>query len=175
MKSFLSLISVSFALALAFTACSDNASDKEAKVDGDTTSAITEEKADGNQQKAEANKKLVTEFYQAFFGDKDTSSVDKYVSDNIVEHSPILKDGKGYLKDLASAFYTNPNIEKTKVDIKHIAADGDMVWLMAKDVAPNGKVFARVDIFRVENDKIAEHWVISQAVPKESENKNTMF
>ena len=65
--------------------------------------------------------------------------------------------------------------QKTKVDIKHIAADGDMVWLMVKDVAPNGKVFARVDIFRVENGKIAEHWAVSQAEPKESENKNTMF
>ena len=175
MKSFLSLISVSTVLAITLTSCSDNASDKDAKTNTDSTTTTVEEKTDGNQQKGEANKKLVTDFYQAFFGDKDTASVDKYVSDNIIEHSPILKDGKEYLKDMVRAFYTNPNIEKTKVEIKHTAVDGDMVWLMVKDVAPNGKVFARVDIFRVQNDKIAEHWMVSQAVPKESENKNTMF
>ena len=44
-----------------------------------------------------------------------------------------------------------------------------------KDVAPNGKVFARIDIFKVENGKISEHWSVEQAEPKESSNKNTMF
>ena len=34
-----------------------------------------------------------------------------------------------------------------------------VIWYgsWAKDVAPNGKVFARVDMFRVENGKIAEY------------------
>jgi len=175
MKSFLSLLLASIVMTISVTACSDSASEKDAKDNTESTVEKADNKTDTSDDKTEANKKLVTEFYQAFFGDKDTMSVDKYVSDNIIEHSPILKDGKAYLKDMVRAFYTNPNIEKTKMDIKHIAADGDKVWLMVKDVAPNGKVFARVDIFRVENNKIAEHWVISQAVPKESENKNTMF
>ena len=50
-----------------------------------------------------------------------------------------------------------------------------MVWLLVKDVAPNGKVFARVNIFRVENGKIAEAWKVSEPVPAKSENNNTMF
>ena len=175
MKSFLSLISVSLILSMTSIACSDNASNKEAKGDSETTSATVQDTADVNQKKYEENKKIVSEFYQAFFGDKDTMAVDKYVADNIIQHNPLFKDGKEYLKDMARTFWGNPNVTKTKVDIKHIAADGDMVWLMSKDVAPNGKVFARVDIFRVQDQKIAEYWSISQAVPKESENKNTMF
>ena len=76
---------------------------------------------------------------------------------------------------MLSPFLSNPNIEKTKIEIPHIAADGDMVWLLVKDVAPNGKVFARVNIFRVENGKIAEAWKVSEPVPAKSENKNSMF
>ena len=70
---------------------------------------------------------------------------------------------------------SNPNIQKTKADIKQMAADGDMVWLLLRDVAPNGKEFARVNIFRVENGKIAEVWKVDEPVPAKSENKNTMF
>jgi len=175
MKSFLSLITVTMALSVASFACSNSASDKEVKENTESATAPVAEKADESQQKSDDNKKLVLEFYQAFFGDKDTAAVDKYVADNIIQHNPLFKDGKAYLMDMARTFWGNPNVTKTKMDVKHVAADGDMVWIMTKDVAPNGKVFARVDIFRVENQKIAEYWSVSQAVPKESENKNTMF
>ena len=175
MKPLQSLISASMVIAIAFTACTNNDAAKEG--DGTTTTAAPAEQkiVEDKKQDLEANKKLVSEFYQAFFGDKDSTSIDKYIADNIIQHSPLFPDGKTAFKDALRPFYSNPNITKKTVDIKHIAAEGDKVWLMVKDVAPNGKEFARLDIFRVENGKIAEHWVIEQAIPKESANKNTMF
>jgi predicted SnoaL-like aldol condensation-catalyzing enzyme len=128
-----------------------------------------------HQQNPEANKKLVTDFYQSLFGDKDSTAIDKYVADNIIEHNPELQDGKEWLKNSLRPFLANPNISKTKIHIAQVAADGDKVWLLVKDVAPNGKVWARVNIFRIENGKIAESWKVSEAVPAKSENKNGMF
>ena len=58
--------------------------------------------------------------------------------------------------------------------MRHIAADGDMVWLHIRD-ASMGKTRAVVDIFRVTNEKIAEHWDVIQDVPARSANSNTMF
>jgi predicted SnoaL-like aldol condensation-catalyzing enzyme len=177
MKQFHTLISAALATTILFAACTSGASDKEttATTEVAPTTTTSTNAADENQQKLEANKKLVSEFYQSFFGDKDSTSIDKYIGDNIIQHSPLLHDGKQALKDEMRPYYSNPHITKTKVDIKHIAAEGDKVWLMVRDVAPNGKVFARVDIFKVENGKITEHWSVEQAVPKESDNKNTMF
>ena len=174
MKPFQSLISASLLSIIAFTACNSNASNT-ATGNTDTTVAPTVSTADDNQQKLEANKKLVTDFYQSLYGDKDSTAIDKYVADNIIQHNPLLQDGKDWLKKALSPFLSNPNIEKTKIEIPHIAADGDMVWLLVKDVAPNGKVFARVNIFRVDNGKIAEAWKVSEPVPAKSENKNSMF
>ena len=85
----------------------------------------------------------------------------------------MLQDGKEWLKNGLRPFLENPNIQKTKVDIKQIAAEGDKVWVLIREVAPNGKVFARAEIFRIENGKIAENWLVTQAEPKESANNNS--
>jgi predicted SnoaL-like aldol condensation-catalyzing enzyme len=177
MKSF-QPISVALILTIVFVACSGGSSDKEAAGSTDTAMAApasTMSSADANQEKLEANKKLVTDFIQTLYGDKDSAAIDKYIADNIKEHNPILQDGKEWLKNAVRPFLTNPNIEKSKVEIKQIAAEGDMVWVLRREVAPNGKVFARAEIYRIENDKIAENWLITETEPKTSANKNTMF
>src|SRR6187402_1034629 len=176
MKQFQFLISGALAVTIVFAACSGGA-DKETAATTEvapTTSTATNA-GDANQQKLEENKKLVSDFLQSFFGDKDSTAIDKYLADNIIQHSPLLHDTKEGFKQDTRPYYSRPNLPKTKVDIKHIAAEGDKVWLMIRDVAPNGKVFARIDIFKVENGKITEHWSVEQAEPKESDNKNTMF
>ena len=172
MKPIHSLISSAIAVSVLFMACSGGTSTSAST---DTTAATTINANDENQQKLEENKKLVTDFYQSLFGDKDSTAIDKYVADNIIQHNPALQDGKEWLKNSLRPFLENPNIEKTKIEIPHMAAEGDMVWLLAKDVAPNGKVFARVNIFRIENGKIAEAWKVSEPVPAKSDNKNGMF
>ena len=177
MKQFQSLISAALAVTIVFTACTSDDSNKETTATTETapSATTTTNTADANQQKLEENKKLVSDFVQSLFGDKDSTAIDKYIGDNIIQHSPLLHDGKQGFKDELLPYLNRPNLPKTKVDIKHIAADGDKVWMMIRDVAPNGKVFARVHIFKVENGKITEHWSVEQAEPKESDNKNTMF
>ena len=176
MKQFQSLISAALAAIILFTACTSDA-DKETTTTTEPapSTVTTANTADANQQKLEENKKLVSDFLQSFFGDKDSTAIDKYLADNIIQHSPLLHDTKEGFKQDTRPYYSRADLPKTKVDIKHIAAEGDKVWLMIRDVAPNGKVFARVDIFKVENGKITEHWSVEQAEPKESDNKNTMF
>ena len=167
MKPFQSLISAALATTILFASCTSSTSDTAPAGNSDTTIAATSDNAaDANQEKLEANKKLVSEFYQAVYGDKDTTAIDKYVADDIKQHNPLLKDGKEWLKNEIRPFVVNPNIQKTKVEINQISAEGNLVWVYVKDVAPNKKVFARVNIFRVENGKITEAWKVSELVPE---------
>jgi predicted SnoaL-like aldol condensation-catalyzing enzyme len=176
MKRFQLLISATLAATIFFTACTNETADNATATTDTAPSTATTNTTDSNQEKLEEeNKKLVSDFLQALFGDKDSTAIDKYIADNIIQHSPLLHDSKQGFKDDLLPYLRREGLSKTKVDMKHIAADGDKVWVMVRDVAPNGKVFARIDIFKVENGKITEHWSVEQAEPKESSNKNTMF
>ncbi|HEY9049589.1 MAG TPA: ester cyclase [Ohtaekwangia sp.] len=125
-----------------------------------------------SQSQTEANKKLVAEFYQELFGDKNPEAIDKYIGDTYIQHNPILPDGKEPLKQAVVQWFKGA--PKEKIDIHHLSADGDLVYIHTKATF-GGKVSSIVDIFRLENNKIVEHWDVIQTVPEKSANPHPMF
>lgn len=64
----------------------------------------------------------------------------------------------------------------SKSEIKRAFAEGDFVILHVHSVRePGQRGRAIVDMFRLENGKIVEHWDVIQDVPEKSANTNTMF
>jgi predicted SnoaL-like aldol condensation-catalyzing enzyme len=126
-----------------------------------------------NFKQEEANKKMVTTFYQGLFGDKDYSVIDKYIAPDYIQHNPSLADGAESLKNAVQVWLKD--VPKGKVDFQHIAADGDLVFLHVKTYGPTGKITAIVDIFKVTGNRIVEHWDVIQEVPEKSANKHPMF
>ncbi len=78
--------------------------------------------------------------------------------------------GWGLIKFLAEKY---PNRSS---DIKRVIADGVLIvlHLHAKPTLED-RGSAIVDIFRVENGKIVEHWDVIQPVPEKAANANSMF
>lgn len=132
-------------------------------------STVAEKTIDTN----EANKKLVLDFYQEMFGDKDIAAVDKYMLPTYIQHNPHVADGAEAFKKAAEGWFKGQ--PKTKIDVQHIAADGDLVFIHLKNKNPDGSLKSTIDIFRIENGKIAEHWDVHEDVPKESANPHPMF
>ena len=122
----------------------------------------------------EANKKTVQEFYEAGLNKKDFEAAAKYFGPKYIQHNPGAPDGiegfKGFLAFLREKF---PN---SKSEIKRVFAEGDHVILHVHAVRELGtKGQAIIDIFRLENGKIVEHWDVVQDVPDQALNTNTMF
>lgn len=129
--------------------------------------------AQRNVKQEEANKKLVLNFYQKLFGDKDLSVIDRYIADHYIQHNPTIPDGKEALKTALTQWFAGA--PKEKVDIPRVAADGDLVFLHVRAKNAKGGLQAIVDIFRVKNNKIVEHWDVIQDVPSDSANDHPMF
>jgi predicted SnoaL-like aldol condensation-catalyzing enzyme len=68
---------------------------------------------------------------------------------------------------------TFPN---AKGNIRRVIADGDIVAVHAHWtglISRNGDV--GVDIFRIKDGKLVEHWDVIAPIPDTSKNNNTMF
>jgi predicted SnoaL-like aldol condensation-catalyzing enzyme len=123
--------------------------------------------------KEAANKALVVAAYQSLFGDKDLSSLDKYFREDYIQHNPLVPTGREALRQvlLSLGFDKAP---KSKVEFVRVAAEGDLVWIHTHAMWA-GAESVIVDIFRVEDGKIAEHWDVIQPIPTKSANGNRMY
>ena len=119
-----------------------------------------------------ANKALVLKVYQGLFGDHDGSVIDKYFKKDYFQHNPMATTGAKGLKDFFYGFGLD-KAPKSKVRFIRTAAEGDLVWLYTIFNFGQGDN-AVVDIFRIENGKIAEHWDVIQPIPAKSASGHTM-
>ena len=122
----------------------------------------------------EANKKAVLEFYEAGLNRKDFEAAAKYFGPKYIQHNPGAPDGiEGFKSFLAFLRDKFPN---SKSEIKRVFAEGDFVILHVHAVRePGTRGRAIVDIFRLENGKIVEHWDVAQDIPEKMPHNNGMF
>jgi predicted SnoaL-like aldol condensation-catalyzing enzyme len=123
-------------------------------------------------QQLEENKNRVAAMYQELFGDKNADAVNTYLAKDYIQHNPIAADGREALENMLRIWFKDA--PKEKIDIQHIGADGDFVYIHTKSKMGD-KIFSVIDIFRLENDTIVEHWDVIQEVPKQSANSHPMF
>lgn len=126
------------------------------------------------QARQEANRQTVLAFYEKGLNQKDADAALQYVGNRYVQHNPTAADGpEGFRKFIAFLREKFPN---SKSEIKRSFVDGDYVILHVNAVRePGTRGSAIVDIFKLENGKIVEHWDVVQPVPETAANKNGMF
>lgn len=120
-------------------------------------------------------REVVDQFIDSLFLKKEVrQAFESWVASDYVQHKATLPDGReaviGFLEDLFGRY---PDRIFT---IHRVIASDDLVAVHYHSQAtPEDLGFAVVDIFRVENCRIVEHWDVVQPVPAQSANDNTMF
>ena len=123
---------------------------------------------------AESNKKLVLEFYDKALNQKDFEAASKHIGPRYTQHNPVAADGPEGLK--AFLGFLREKFPNAKSEIKRVFADGDYVILHVHSVRePGARGSAIVDIFKLENGKVVEHWDVIQPIPEKAANSNGMF
>jgi predicted SnoaL-like aldol condensation-catalyzing enzyme len=126
------------------------------------------------QHTLEANKKTVEAFYDLIINKKDFDSAKIYIGTRYKQHNPLVADYPEGLK--AFIDFLKVNYPQAKSEIKRTFADGDYVILHVHSVrAPDTTGRAIIEIFRLEDGKIEEHWDVIQEIPASSANPNGMF
>ncbi|PGW27747.1 nuclear transport factor 2 family protein [Bacillus cereus] len=127
-----------------------------------------------NVTEKEKNKKMVVDFYNEVFNKHNIDIIPKYVSEDYKQHNPFVADGrKAFMDFFKEDFVKNPN---SSAEIKRVVAEGDTVALHVHSrTNSQDKGVAIVDIFRIKDGKIVEHWDVIQEIPNDTANNNTMF
>ena len=125
-------------------------------------------------EQLERNKKMVAEFYDLIINKKDYESAKKYMGPRYKQHNPLVKDWPDGLREFIEFLKTNA--PEAHSEIIQSFADGDYVILHVHSLRqPNTRGRAIIEIFRLENGLIDEHWDVIQEIPETSANPNGMF
>jgi predicted SnoaL-like aldol condensation-catalyzing enzyme len=123
----------------------------------------------------EQNKQVAVGFLTMIFNDhKVGEAFAQYSVPDYIQHNPFAATGaQAAINFLGPYLQQNPEV---RTDIKRVIAEGDLVAIHnhpKRNAADRGR--AVVDIFRIKNGKVVEHWDVVQDVPERSANENTMF
>ncbi|TXI45503.1 MAG: ester cyclase [Methylophilus sp.] len=120
------------------------------------------------QDISQQNKQLLADFANQVFVQKDLTHLQQYLHDDYIQHNPIVPQGlSGFKQFFADWFKAVPDWQYR---LEKIVAEGDTVWAYGVysgtqqgawlGIPATGKHYSiyAVDIFRIENGKLAEHW-----------------
>jgi predicted SnoaL-like aldol condensation-catalyzing enzyme len=101
----------------------------------------------------EGAKKIALRASTGAFIDRDPSVVELYFAPNYIQHNPAIPNGPkaiaGFIANLNKDFSYEPGMA---------VAEGNLVMVHGRYVGFGPKPTIAVDIFRVANGKVAEHW-----------------
>ena len=116
-----------------------------------------------------ANKALVLKALTELNVDRDLSAFDRYFTDRLIQHNPRLPDGTDALRALLAA---NTNMQS---QTGMVTADGDIVMVHRRIEGLGPKPTVGVDIYRIEDGRIAEHWDVLQEEVSPTASGHPMF
>jgi predicted SnoaL-like aldol condensation-catalyzing enzyme len=129
----------------------------------DNRAVETTEKA--NEEKMPDNpREIVLQFYEAALNEKNTEKAKSFLGDTYIQHNPHVPDGiEGFLRFVQ---FRRDKFPGARNEVKRVIAEGDLVMLHVHSVVIPGSPGRQiVDIFRVENGKVVEHWDVIQEIP----------
>ena len=122
-----------------------------------------------------SNRQIVTRFIDLFYTQgRVREAFMTYVAPGYIQHNPIARDGRdAAIAALEPFFASQPGAIR---EVQRIIVDGNFAAVHVRlRQNPQDRGFAVVDILRLENGMIVEHWDVIQAVPEHSANAHPMF
>lgn len=132
--------------------------------------------ASQNEALESQNKELVRRVYTEVIGQNKSDLVSELFAADYIQHDSTVPSGPAGQITLVENLKTKfPGLVAT---IKHIGADGDYVavhWHASATPDNEATGQAAIDLYRVSDGKIAEHWDAFQDVPATTASGNSMF
>jgi predicted SnoaL-like aldol condensation-catalyzing enzyme/truncated hemoglobin YjbI len=126
-----------------------------------------------NKSETEMNKSIARAFVETVLIKGQFDKLVSFYDENIIQHNPYIDNTiPGLVKGIEALQKQGITIQIQK--IWKVFGDGNFV-LVASEGLFSGKPTAFFDLFRIENDKVVEHWDVLQEVPQKQAHENGFF
>jgi predicted SnoaL-like aldol condensation-catalyzing enzyme len=121
------------------------------------------------------NRALVTRFYDLFYRQKKVrEAFTTYVAPTLIEHDPLIPDGRDAAIAQLEPYFAK--MDGLSYEVQRVIVDGNMAAVHSRMHLTTGdRGVAVVDLVRIDQGKIAERWVVTQAVPEKGASGHPMF
>jgi predicted SnoaL-like aldol condensation-catalyzing enzyme len=120
---------------------------------------------------AKTNKEIALLVLKKSFIDRDPTVVDQCFGANYKQHNPRIADGPAAIARLI------PTLTALTYEPGMAVAEGDLVMVHGRYTGWGPKPMVAVDIFRLKDGKVVEHWDVLQeeVSPADTASGNAMF
>lgn len=123
--------------------------------------------------KTEKNKALVKGFVETILIKGEFDKILQYYHPQIIQHNPFIDNSvDGLIQGVQALQKQGISLQIEK--IHRVLGEGNFVLVLSEGKF-GGKHTAFFDLFRVENDKVVEHWDVLQEVSEKIAHNNGMF
>jgi predicted SnoaL-like aldol condensation-catalyzing enzyme len=122
----------------------------------------------------ERNRAIVTDFANIFYTQRDPrAAMMKHVVPDYIQHNPRAADGRDAAIALLVPLFGAPG---ATFEVKRIIVDGDLAVIHVHGRPdPKAAGVAAIDIYRLKNGKIVEHWDAVQPITPSGVNPHPFF
>lgn len=111
----------------------------------------------------EANLRLVLDMFEAVLNPMDSGAVDRFIAPDYIQHNQQAEPGRDGLKHFLDMI--KAETPDAVHDVKRAFVDGDHVTVHYHVRRwPEDRGWAVIDIFRIEDGLVAEHWDVMQDI-----------
>jgi predicted SnoaL-like aldol condensation-catalyzing enzyme len=116
-----------------------------------------------------SNKQKVLSFYKQIVGQRKAELIPEFVVEGYKQHNPTVKQDRAGLTEMINYLKTlPPPPENAKSPIVRAIQEGDFV-VTHLDIQFMRKRMAVIDLFKLKDGMLTEHWDAIQALPDESD------
>ncbi|MBQ9032143.1 MAG: ester cyclase [Parasporobacterium sp.] len=114
------------------------------------------------------NKEFILKFIEEVFNAHDLSKLDDYMREDYMQHSVEAEDGREGFRKFAEGFFK----AEPYMDVKKVFEADDTVAVFFECRFKGGHRAKVVDMYRIQDGKLAEHWDVVQTLTEDDAVNN---
>jgi predicted SnoaL-like aldol condensation-catalyzing enzyme len=116
---------------------------------------------------------VITDFARLFYVERHVrTAFETFVAPGYIQHNPGIPDGRDAAIAALAPMFSDPEFH---ADLKRVLADGDYGVIHLHGYHGDQRGGAVMDLYRVADGKIVEHWDVIQPIPETAHNDHPLL